>query len=88
MYGLSKLQSKHIKWIQLFASGKSGQYAKTVFVPTDRLFSLFYWLANFRPATRVLVAPMTFMMTQQRTSTICNPKLIAIFARLENVEGD
>ena len=40
-----------------------------------------------RLATRVLVvAPMTFMMTQQRTSTICNPKLITILARLENIE--
>ena len=37
-----------------------------------------------RLATRVfVVTPMTFMMTQQRTVTICNPKLIAIFARLE-----
>ena len=26
---------------------------------------------------------MTFMITQQRTHTICNPKLIAIFSRLE-----
>ena len=37
-------------------------------------------------ATRFLVvALMTFMMTQQRTRTICNPKLIAIFARLEKI---
>ena len=31
-------------------------------------------------------APMPFMMTQQKTHTICNPKLIAIFARLENIK--
>ena len=30
-----------------------------------------------------VVAPMTFMMTQQRTRTICSPKLIAIFKRLK-----
>ena len=37
-----------------------------------------------RLATRVhLVAFMAFMMMQQRTDTICNPKLIAIFERLE-----
>ena len=35
-------------------------------------------------AVRVLVlAPMTFMIMQQRTRTICNPTLIAIFSRLE-----
>ena len=39
-----------------------------------------------RLATRVLnVAPMTFVMTQQRTRTICSPKLIALFARLETI---
>ena len=39
-----------------------------------------------RRAGRVLVvAPMTFMMTQQRTRTICNPELIAIFKRLEKI---
>ena len=39
-----------------------------------------------RLATRVLVvAPMTFMMTQQRTRTICNPKFNAIFTRLEKI---
>ena len=27
------------------------------------------------------------MMTKQRTRTICNPKLIAIFARLEKLKG-
>ena len=26
-------------------------------------------------------------MTQQRTPTICNPKLIALFARLEKIKG-
>ena len=32
-----------------------------------------------RLATRVLVVvPMIFIMTQQRTRTICNPKLIAL----------
>ena len=31
------------------------------------------------------MSPMTFMMTQQRTRTICNPKLTAIFSRLEKV---
>ena len=30
---------------------------------------------------------MTFMTTQQSTRTICNPKLIAIFARLKKFEG-
>ena len=30
---------------------------------------------------------MTFMMTQQRTHTICNPKLIAIFVHLEECKG-
>ena len=41
-----------------------------------------------RLATRVLVVtPMTFTMTQQRTRTICNPKLIALFARLEKFKG-
>ena len=29
---------------------------------------------------------MTFMMTQQRTRTICNAKLIRIVARLEKIE--
>ena len=44
--------------------------------------------AAFRLATQVLdVAPMTFMMTQQRTCTICSPKLIAIFARLKKFKG-
>ena len=39
-----------------------------------------------RLAKRILVAaPVTFMMTQQRTRTICNPKLIAIFSRLEKI---
>ena len=39
-----------------------------------------------RLATRILVvAPMTFMMTQQRTRTICSLKLIAIFVRLEKL---
>ena len=43
-----------------------------------------YMVLGTRLATRVLVvAPMTSMMTQQRTRTTCNPKLIAIFARLE-----
>ena len=32
-------------------------------------------------------APMTFMLTQQRTRTICNPKLIAVFVRLEKFKG-
>ena len=37
------------------------------------------------PFTIVLVvAPMAFMMTQQRTRTVWNPKLIAFFARLKN----
>ena len=42
-----------------------------------------------RLATRVIVvAPLTFLMMQQRTCTICNPELIAIFARLEkNLKG-
>ena len=35
-----------------------------------------------RLTTRALVAPMTFMMTQQKAHTICNPKLIAIFESL------
>ena len=30
---------------------------------------------------------MTFMMTQQRTHTICSPKLIAIFGLLEKFNG-
>ena len=30
---------------------------------------------------------MAFMMKQQRIRTICNPKLIAIFARLEKFIG-
>ena len=30
---------------------------------------------------------MTFMMTQQRTHTICNPKLIAIFALGRNLKS-
>ena len=30
---------------------------------------------------------MTFMMTQQRTHTICNPKLIAVFKRSEKIKG-
>ena len=34
----------------------------------------------------LVVAPMTFMMTQQRTRTICNSTLIAIFAHLEIIE--
>ena len=43
---------------------------------------------ELRLATRVLVlAPMTFIMTQQRTHTICNPKLITVFARLEKIKG-
>ena len=43
--------------------------------------------SRIRLATRVLVvALMAFIMTQQRTRTICNPKLIAIFARLENIQ--
>ena len=41
-----------------------------------------------RLATRVIVvAPMTFMMTEQRTRGICNPKFIVIFARLEKFKG-
>ena len=52
-----------------------------------------YCLQQFtgRLATRVLVvAPMTFMMMQQRTRTIWTPKLmITNFARLEkNVKGE
>ena len=42
--------------------------------------------AAIRLATRVLVVtPVTFMMTKQRTHTICNPKLFAIFPRLEKM---
>ena len=42
--------------------------------------------SKFRLATRVfVVAPMTFLMTQQKTRTICNPKLIAIPSRLEKI---
>ena len=41
-----------------------------------------------RLAARVLVvAPMTFMMTQQKTCTIYNPKLFAIFALGKNLKG-
>ena len=41
-----------------------------------------------RLATRVLVvAPMTFMTTQQRTRTICNPKLIAISRSCKKFKG-
>ena len=41
-----------------------------------------------RLATRaLLVVLMTFMITQQRTRAICSPKFIAIFVRLEKVEG-
>ena len=44
------------------------------------------YIHKCRLAKRVLVvAPMTFMMTQQRSRTICNPKLIAIFERLEKI---
>ena len=36
---------------------------------------------EIRLASRVLVvAPITFKMTQQRTRTVCSPKLIAIFS--------
>ena len=43
---------------------------------------------KFRLAAQFfVVAPMTFMMVQQRTQTICNPKLIAVFARLEKLKG-
>ena len=46
-----------------------------------------YWSHNNnRLAARVLVvAPMTLMMTQQRTRTICNSKLIAIVSCLEKI---
>ena len=30
---------------------------------------------------------MTFMMTEQRTRTICNPRLIAILERLKTLKG-
>ena len=41
-----------------------------------------------RLATRVLVvAPMTSVMTQQRTRTICNPKLIAILRTWKIFKG-
>ena len=36
-----------------------------------------------RLATRVTVASMTFMITQQRTCAICNPKLMAVFLGLK-----
>ena len=37
-----------------------------------------------RLATKVIVlAHLTFMMTQQMTRKICNPELVRIFARLE-----
>ena len=43
-------------------------------------------LVKVKLATRVLVVgPMAFMVTQQRTRTICNPKVNAIFTRSEKV---
>ena len=45
-------------------------------------------LTLFRPrlVAQVLdVAPVTFVMTQQRTCAICSPKLIAIFAHLKKI---
>ena len=36
---------------------------------------------------RPVVAPVTFIMTQQRTRTIYNPKLIALFPRLKKIKG-
>ena len=43
---------------------------------------------HIRLATRVLVvAPLTFMMTQERTRTISNPNLMAVFERLEKIQG-
>ena len=47
-------------------------------------------MSYFHPrlATQVLaVASITLMITQQRTHTICNHKLIAIFVRLEKFKG-
>ena len=35
----------------------------------------------------LVAAAMNFMMTQQRNRAICNPKLIAIFTRLEKIES-
>ena len=35
----------------------------------------------------IVVAPITFVITQKETRTICNAKLIAIFARLEKFKG-
>ena len=51
---------------------------------------MFNFLGNSNPKSAdenvvFVVAPVTFTMTQQRTRIICNPKLIAIFARLENI---
>ena len=37
--------------------------------------------------TRFVVTPLTFMMMQERTRTICNPKLIAIFALRKTLKG-
>ena len=46
-----------------------------------------YFILFSRLATRVLVvALMIFIKTQQRTRIISNPKLIAIFARLGNIQ--
>ena len=59
------------------------------FAKQSLLFCVQLFIARWglhRLATRILgVAPMTFMMTQQRTPTICNPKLIAIFVPLEKI---
>ena len=55
----------------------------------DKRFPVFaqpFASAMIRLATQVLVvAPTTFVMTQQRTPTICNPKLIAIFVPFEEI---
>ena len=60
----------------------------TSFICLIKVESLRPW-QWIRLATRVLVvALVTFLMTQQRTHTICNPKLITIFERLEiNLKG-
>ena len=45
-------------------------------------------MISVRLAVRILlVTPLTFMMTQQRTRTICNPRLTAIFVRFEKNKG-
>ena len=51
--------------------------------------NLFYslWFLLLDGYSLLRLARRVLMMTQQRTCTICNPKLITIFAHLEKYKG-